>query len=438
MERKRQEVTGKTSPEVPISNRNMVEKNRPKELREGLVEDGRYRFVRKLGEGGIGEVWLVDDLSTCYMEDEREVCSQVAVKSISSKKYPLESDKLRFEREAKMMVESDNNFIVRFFDTYRNDSGDFRIVMEYIGEDSEYSELNKKEPEGLEKIGHPPSNLEHILDEDVTDLSQDNREQLAAAVGLQVAIALEYMLERGIIHRDIKPENMFVVSGVFSHFPLVKVADFGLSKYIPLAVDNEDLNNGDKVPASGNISHLKDSGEIIAKADTSPMVTQPGFVTGTPRYMSPESYLDGYTSTSKEDLYSLAIVLYQIVSGGKYPFSGTTSLDLFISKKSNDYVSLQELRGNKMPTKLEQLIMACMEGNESLRGKINIVKGEWLRPVESPPYNEGVDEELLSVNTPTDLIRVLYRIMKEDYPSVLKQDPFAVFFKRVEEAGGVT
>jgi serine/threonine-protein kinase len=107
----------------------------------------------------------------------------------------------------------------------------------------------------------------------------------AVDVASQVLAALEHAHEQGIVHRDVKPENILVTrSGV------VKVADFGLARAL----------------AAARVSHA------------------PGTVTGTVQYLSPEQ-IEGQAADARTDLYSVGIVLYELLVG-KVPFSGETSL----------------------------------------------------------------------------------------------------------------
>lgn len=107
----------------------------------------------------------------------------------------------------------------------------------------------------------------------------------AVDVVSQVLAALEHAHEQGIVHRDVKPENILITrQGV------VKVADFGLARAL----------------AAARVSHA------------------PGTVTGTVQYLSPEQ-IEGQAADARTDLYSVGIVLYELLVG-KVPFSGETSL----------------------------------------------------------------------------------------------------------------
>lgn len=112
-------------------------------------------------------------------------------------------------------------------------------------------------------------------------------------VALQVADALEAAFARGVVHRDLKPANLSI-----SDRGLVKVLDFGLAKF-----RREDAAT-----------------ERPGDTEVTPQPTQTGQILGTPHYMSPEQAL-GRPVDHRSDLFSLGIVLYELLTGRK-PFSG--------------------------------------------------------------------------------------------------------------------
>src|SRR5256885_2401033 len=130
--------------------------------------------------------------------------------------------------------------------------------------------------------------------------------QRIAAGPLPLALALDYAIqaagalaaahEAGIVHRDIKPENIMIRSDGY-----VKVVDFGLAKLT------------ERSPDPG------DSGTMIM----SPAVTTYGTVMGTAQYMSPEQ-ARGQVVDARSDIFSLGIVLYELIAG-RAPFSGETA-----------------------------------------------------------------------------------------------------------------
>src|SRR5439155_22246412 len=129
-------------------------------------------------------------------------------------------------------------------------------------------------------------------------LEADKRLTPAVAVPIiaQVASAVGAVNERGIVHRDIKPENIFLTN--HPDYPdFVKVLDFGVVKLIG----------------------APDGSGAGAKAGTHR--TQPGSAIGTPAYMSPEQCIGDAGLDHRSDVYSLAVVAYEMMTGG-LPFTG--------------------------------------------------------------------------------------------------------------------
>jgi serine/threonine protein kinase len=132
----------------------------------------------------------------------------------------------------------------------------------------------------------------------------------AARVARQVADALSYAHTEGVVHRDIKPDNILL-----DKRGNVLVTDFGIAK--------------------------------AAQAATAAQLTSEGMIIGTPQYMSPEQAA-GDAVDGRSDIYSLGIVLYQMLSGGP-PFDGDSSAKIIAQQLTAVPRDIRELRGDVPP-----------------------------------------------------------------------------------------
>jgi serine/threonine protein kinase len=163
--------------------------------------------------------------------------------------------------------------------------------------------------------------MEYVQGIDLYDLLQTSQRlsvEIAAIIALQVARALDYAHFRGIIHRDIKPANIII-----SHHGEVKLMDFGIARDHALA----DL-------------------------------TETGTGVGTPSYMSPEQIL-GDKLDFRSDIFSLGIVLYQMLTGNK-PFVEDDTRTVMQKIRLDRYVSAHKL-APEVPSSLERILARCLE-----------------------------------------------------------------------------
>jgi eukaryotic-like serine/threonine-protein kinase len=146
--------------------------------------------------------------------------------------------------------------------------------------------------------------------------------------GVQIARGLAAAHAKGIVHRDLKPENLFITKD-----GIVKILDFGLAKYQAAKA------------ASARPTDL----------ETEPMETDPGKVMGTVGYMSPEQ-VRGQMADARSDLFSLGLVLYEIVSG-KRAFTGDSAADVMSAVLKQEP---PELEGALSPS-FDRIIRRCLE-----------------------------------------------------------------------------
>lgn len=156
-------------------------------------------------------------------------------------------------------------------------------------------------------------------------------------VAAQIAAALDAAHNAGIIHRDIKPENVMLRPD-----GLVKVLDFGLAKLAP------------------QVSEVAPEAETKGRS----WKTTPGVVMGTPRYMSPEQ-ARGLQTDARSDLFSLGVLLYEMVSGA-LPFPGATSAEVFAALLDKDPPPLADFAPDT-PDEMERIVGKALRKNAEER-----------------------------------------------------------------------
>ena len=229
-------------------------------LSEGDVIEEKYKILRLLGKGGMGTVWVAENL---------RVHRQVAIKVLTRSAIDAAGDALlRFEREAQAAGKIGSDHIVEVLDLGTTAEGDRFMVMEYLEGDT----LKQRMRRGR-------------LDPKKT-----------TAVFCQLLEGLTAAHAAGIIHRDVKPDNIFLQKEKAGHRDWVKILDFGISKFSQLSGDEG-------------------------------QVTRAGMVMGTPFYMSPEQARTAHAVDARSDLYSVAVMLFETLTG-QVPFSGTTFAEL--------------------------------------------------------------------------------------------------------------
>ena len=156
--------------------------------------------------------------------------------------------------------------------------------------------------------------------------------------------ALDYAHTAGVVHRDIKPENILV--GPFGE---VLILDWGLAK----VWDREGVS--EEPPPS----------EDPIKSDD-PTITHQGKLEGTPAYMSPEQIERDPKIDGRTDIFSLGTILYEILAGDR-PTKGDTVHEVINSALNDTPVKPSEIAKYKVPPRLEQICMQCIEKDPAKR-----------------------------------------------------------------------
>ncbi len=256
----------------------------------GQVLADRYHVVKKLGEGGMGQVYLAEHV---------KMGRRSAIK-VMNPSLVHDADALaRFNREAANASRITHPNVCAIYDFGETPDGLIYLAMEYI-EGEPLTDLLARE--GV----LPPRRAAHIC--------------------LQVADALQAAHDLGIVHRDLKPDNV-MLSRARDGSDAVKVVDFGIAKAVG--------------------------------GDDSQKVTKTGLVVGTPEFMSPEQ-LSGDTLDGRSDIYSLALVLYKMLTGS-LPFEASTVQETMIKRLTEEPLKLVEARPDlAFPPGLQQILDAAL------------------------------------------------------------------------------
>ncbi|MCT4508478.1 MAG: Stk1 family PASTA domain-containing Ser/Thr kinase [Tepidibacter sp.] len=192
----------------------------------------------------------------------------------------------------------------------------------------------------------------------------------------QIAMALNQAHKNGIVHRDIKPHNILI-----SEDNVAKVADFG-----------------------------------IAKATTSSTITVVGNVIGSVHYFSPEQARGGYIDKTS-DLYSLGIVLYEMLTG-KVPFRGDTPVNIAL-KHINEYIDFEKDIPDNIPKDIKGLLYKLTQKKQSDRYQSAY---ELINDIEYIENNVELDFEQEYDNYHTQKLNSLNEELKANIPKQLKEE----------------
>jgi eukaryotic-like serine/threonine-protein kinase len=243
---------------------------------------GPYRLLQVIGEGGMGEVWLAEQL-----EPRRRVALKLIKAGMDTKQVVA-----RFESERQALALMDHPAIAKVFDGGSTPEGRPYFVMEYVA-------------------GVP-----------ITEHCDTHKLATAARLELftEVCEGVQHAHQKAIIHRDLKPSNILV--SLVEGKPQVKIIDFGIAKATGYRLTEKTL------------------------------FTELGAIIGTPEYMSPEQAdLTGQDVDTRTDVYSLGVLLYQLLTG-ELPF---TSKELRSSSYEELRRKLKEVEPPRPSTKLSTL-----------------------------------------------------------------------------------
>ena len=273
---------------------------------------------------------------------------RVAIKLMLPRALRIERAHERFVREARAAAAIQSEHVVKILGVDTSQSGAPYIVMEHL-EGVDLSEL-------LSKRGPLPVHE-------------------AVAYVLQSCEALAEAHRLGIVHRDLKPSNIFITVRADGS-PIVKLLDFGLSKVIA---------DSDEAPAES--------------------LTASSLVAGSPHYMSPEQARSLKNVDARTDIWSLGVVLYELLTSTR-PFEAE-SASAILARILTDPPPLMRSVRPELPAELEAIVLRCLQKQAGLRtpNVAELVRG--LAPFASdassaPP---GWTEVMPSPGQPVDQAR---------------------------------
>ncbi len=278
-------------------------------ITKGQKINDRYEIIRSIGEGGMANVYLANDIILNRL---------VAVKILRGDLAEDEKFVKRFQREAIAASSLNHPNIVEVYDV-GEDNGKYFIVMEYV-EGKTLKSLIKK---------RGALTLPEVVD-----------------IMLQLTSAIAHAHESYIIHRDIKPQNVIIMED-----GRVKVMDFGIAAQ---------LNSNE--------------------------LTQTNSVMGTVYYLPPEQ-ASGTSATVKSDIYSLGILMYELVVG-KVPFKGDSPVEVAIKHMKTPLPSITDAYP-EIPQSIENVILkACAKNPLNRYATVKDMHDDLLTVLDKERFNE--------------------------------------------------
>ena len=263
----------------------------------GELVAGRYRVSRFLGQGAVGEVYAATDL---------ELGAEAALKVLKPVSAGGERAIERFKREILLARRVSHPNVCRIFDL------GVHLLERSGGEPEPVLFLTMELLDGRTLVRRV---------EEEGPLSEPE----ATAIALQLADGLAAAHRAGVVHRDLKSSNVLLVPDTSG--PRAVITDFGLAR-------DRDLPSG------------------------AAALTATGGVLGTPAYMAPEQ-VEGRRATPRSDLYSLGIVLYEMVTGA-LPFEGESPLSVAVRRLREDPIPIESRRAD-LSARYRAVVRRCLE-----------------------------------------------------------------------------
>lgn len=271
---------------------------------------GHYEFMRKIGAGGSGVVYLATDTL---------LQRPVVLKLLKRGALSLEQMRATQLREARLASAIDHPNVCAIYEVGEapSDSGgedEAYIVMQYI----------------------PGKSLDKVIAEGPASL------QLVLSAGIQIADGLSAAHQLGIFHRDLKPANVMLTDG-----GLIKILDFGLARRLNLdEADFDPASPGRRTPPNPAATYTAHGGTIA--------------------YMAPEQFVTGRSSV-QSDVFALGLILYELASG-RHPFHRPDAPE-FQTIRATQFADPPNIREivPELPVELESVILRCLEKQPSAR-----------------------------------------------------------------------
>ncbi|MBA2334822.1 MAG: protein kinase, partial [Blastocatellia bacterium] len=241
-----------------------------------------------------------------YLAEDVKLRRRVALKILPEDMFADKSRLLRFEREADVVSALNHPNILTIFE-FGWESNIHLLASEFVKGETLRS-----------RIGSSNLRLPETLD-----------------IAIQIASALHAAHQAGVVHRDIKPENIMIRDDGY-----VKVLDFGLAKL------TEGITSG-------------------SDDETRRILSRPGVIMGTVTYMSPEQ-TRAKTIDARSDLFSLGVVLYEMLAG-RVPFKGETTTDVIAEIIQKNPPPVRRFMDDDAPAELDRIIGKTLEKNREER-----------------------------------------------------------------------
>ncbi len=292
---------------------------------------GPYEILAPIGAGGMGEVYRAKDTKL-----KRDVAIKVLPAALAHDPERL----ARFEREARLLASLDHPNIGAIYGLEES-AGTRALILALV-----------EGPTLADRIAAGPIPLEEVIH-----------------IAQQMADALEYAHDRGVIHRDLKPANVKITPE-----GTVKVLDFGLAKALTAESDASSRSSANSPTMSPTLTMR---------------ATQAGMILGTAAYMAPEQ-AKGKTVDRRADIWAFGVVLFEMLTGEQL-FTGDTAAEI-IASTIKEEPKLERLPTSTPPV-IRQLIERCLNKDPKQRlqaiGEARIAIQKFLANPTSVPDEQA-------------------------------------------------